>query len=282
MRAAIVCVLLGGCLLKPDPPGGCVHWGTWGPIESGMFDAHVNTTQDEWGAWLSPDKLELFYSTFDNMGGATIYRAHRSSNDVPFEAGENVTVSPGPTGDSDPFLSDDGLTMWYGTSAASDLDLVVATRASRAGTMFDMGAKVSDVNTTRVEIDADLTSDGSLMFFTSDRGSPGNGNDIYVARRSATRWNAPVPIHGLDTIADESSPTVSRDGSELIVGVDKTVHDFRGDPATFAYTDLGAIPGTDDGREWGDPQLTRDGTILVLMLQRASRDLVFTQRRCED
>jgi Tol biopolymer transport system component len=82
--------------------------------------------------------------------------------------------------ESTPEISDDGLTLYYTSSLGFDgLDLYVATRASL--TMhFTTGTKITELSTQEADADPWVSSDGRVIYFTSNRG---NGARIYHASR---------------------------------------------------------------------------------------------------
>lgn len=72
------------------------------------------------------------------------------------------------------------------------------------------------INTPFWESQPSLSSDGTYLYFASDREGGQGGTDIYVSRRSATGWTTPRNVGSvINTIGNEMSPMISPDGSRL-------------------------------------------------------------------
>lgn len=79
-----------------------------------------------------------------------------------------------------PYLTDDELTIYFSSDAAGSIDLWTATRANKTDP-FGPAVLVEVVNSPATEYDAEISADGTTLWFASDR----NGNfDIYVATRT--------------------------------------------------------------------------------------------------
>jgi hypothetical protein len=81
---------------------------------------------------------------------------------------------------ADGFLSDDGLTIYFSRSMDDNGDIFVAARAATDEAFGDAVA-LSTVNTPYDDRDPWLSPDGTLLYFSSDRDTPGILN-IYQAR----------------------------------------------------------------------------------------------------
>lgn len=81
---------------------------------------------------------------------------------------------------ADGFLSDDGLTLYFTRSADDSGDLFV-TRRSATSESFGEAIPLSTINTSYDDRDPWVSSDGTLLYFSSDRDTPGTLN-IYQAR----------------------------------------------------------------------------------------------------
>ncbi len=61
-----------------------------------------------------------------------------------------------------------------------------------------------------------LSSDGKLLYFTSDRPGGLGGTDIYVSTRTATGWTAPRNLgSAVNSAMNDMSPVISPDGARL-------------------------------------------------------------------
>jgi len=100
------------------------------------------------------------------------YLATRPDTSQPFGA-PTAVVSGLTAGDvlADAFLSDDGLTMFYAAATGgAKPDIFVAWRLSTADP-FSLPTRLADLNTASDERDPWLSPDGTLFYFTSDRGN---------------------------------------------------------------------------------------------------------------
>ena len=72
------------------------------------------------------------------------------------------------TEDSAPFLTNDGLTLYYASGPSGARDLYIATRGS-VGTQFTSGTKIAELSTAFNDSDPWVSSDGREIYFISDR-----------------------------------------------------------------------------------------------------------------
>ena len=144
--------MVGGCFVKPAPPTAlCQNLGDWGAPQLNIF-ANVNRSDaDDWGAYLSPDKLELvFASGRDNM--TAVYHALRQHPQDVFDAPTQLPLDPLSAVDADPFLSDDAKRIWYGING--DIDIVTSSRTDRMSP-FAKATTLQNVQSTDTDGDHD-------------------------------------------------------------------------------------------------------------------------------
>jgi hypothetical protein len=73
------------------------------------------------------------------------------------------------------------------------------------------------VNSEADEFGLSLTSDGSVLYFDSDRAGGFGGKDLYRADRAGATWGVPENLGGaVNTPLREYCPAISPDGQELI------------------------------------------------------------------
>lgn len=79
-------------------------------------------------------------------------------------SGELSTI----TDDGSPFLTLDGLTLYYGSGPSGARDIYVATRTS-VNDAFTSGAKIDELNTNANDSDPWVSPDGKEIYFVSNR-----------------------------------------------------------------------------------------------------------------
>jgi len=166
----------------------------WGaPINLGPV---VNSSADEYGASVSADGLELYFSGYlgaagrvrpGGYGHADLWVTKRATRNDPW----GTPVNLGPTvnsafQDARPFLSADALVLFFDSGRPGGYgrnDLYMTTRATRSdpwGTPVNLGPIV---NSAAFDECARISQDASTLFFDSDRPDGYGGFDI---------WQAPI------------------------------------------------------------------------------------------
>jgi Tol biopolymer transport system component len=101
------------------------------------------------------------------------------------------------------------------------------------GGRFQGRQQVAGVNTPSVEGQPNVRRDGLEIFFFSNRpGAISGSNDIYAAARASTAdtWSAPVNLGtAVNTLASETRPSLSWDGTMLYFGSNRTGGDGDSD-----------------------------------------------------
>ncbi len=198
--------------IRPGGLGGIDLWVAYREHAHDDFDwqppvnlgAGVNSTADDNApSYLENDELGIaqlyFVSTrAGGLGGQDIYLSNQTP-DGSFGPASVVADLSTPSTDSRPSIRHDGREIIFQSnrpgSLSALLDLWVATRAS---TLDDWSTPVSlgtTINTTAIENNANLSSDGKTLFFSSDRPGGFGGVDLYVTTRTKLRGQSGiVPI----------------------------------------------------------------------------------------
>jgi len=108
-----------------------------------------------------------------------LYLAERSDKGAPWGRPYPIDELNTAKGEGDPFLTSDGLTLFFASDAEGQSDLMVAERPSLTEP-FGEPQLVAGVNSDGSETDPFLSADGKTLYFTSDRDGT---QDVYVATR---------------------------------------------------------------------------------------------------
>ncbi|MHC4536543.1 MAG: hypothetical protein ACYS6K_21545 [Planctomycetota bacterium] len=217
---------------ESDRPGGVGTYDIWVSTRATKEDdwgapmnlgAPINTP--DWQAYpcISADGLELY---FNDWGLWVVRRATVSD---PWGEPENHTTSNINTskGGLTPSLSSDGLSLflasfWPKEPWENDWDLYVSTRSTRDDLWSEpvnLGPTVNGVNSTSLNYCPNISADGLLLFFASDRPGGYGRQDLWMTRRTTIDgpWSEPVNL-GPTINSDkwEVEPEISPDGRSLL------------------------------------------------------------------
>ena len=113
----------------------------------------------------------------------------------------NLSGLNSPDSDLSPFLSADGLSLYFGTTRPGGLggeDLWVARRSSTTSAFGAPANLGSTINTADAERSPALTADGLTLYFATTRPGGSGGFDIWAAHRTDPRndldWQAPINL----------------------------------------------------------------------------------------
>ncbi len=207
--------------------------------------------------------------------------------DAPPVVWTNVAVVPGfSAGDQDPTLTSDMLELYF----TRGTDIYFSTRptaTSAWNTPMEAGY------TTPVgsfEQSPELTGDGLVLQFTSDRGTGTDLDVYYVARLNrASAWGQPTELASVNRGAfDERPGSATTDGKYLTLSSDRNGNGtsvdlyeaFRPGALGTAYDPPVRIPLSTNGED-GSPFLTNDGLTLYYAsapVGSAIRDLFVATR----
>ena len=132
---------------------------------------------------VSPDQLSIYFVS-DRSGNVDIWRSTRASIGAAFDPPEAVSELNTSSEEGGITLSSDGLEVIITSNrpgGAGARDLYRATRAN-AGDPFSNLQPLAELNTPNNEIDPTLSSDGSELYFASNRG--GAESNLYRVVRS--------------------------------------------------------------------------------------------------
>jgi hypothetical protein len=188
---------------------------------------------DLYGPSLSADGMTLYFSATGIGATDDIYVANRTVRGKAFQAASELGVVNSPQyDDGSPFISDDGLTLYFyskrSTTFTSDRNIWFAKRKTAQGA-FGQPDLLAMVNGQDDDHLPWLSRDELTIVFSSFRA--GNG-DLYVAKRDGRdkTFSAPEPLGGVnDPSTKEDRAALTNDGltiyfvSDRSVGSDKDI-----------------------------------------------------------
>lgn len=152
------------------------------------LDIYFTARASRMGSWTSPDAIATInHTSFDELPGSVNVDASRITlssdrNGMGTDLYESIRMGALGTpyyppvrmplstsvDDGAPFLTSDGLTLYYASGPGGSRDLFVATRATLADS-FTTGTRIDELNTPSNDSDPWVSPDGREIYFTSDR-----------------------------------------------------------------------------------------------------------------
>jgi hypothetical protein len=149
----------------------------------------INTEYEEQNPSLTPDELEIFFSSDRPRGCGSwdIWVAARPDRDSPWGKPRNVKEINSPAVEAWPCVSSDGLTLWW--TEVSTKDILYSTRPSKKDPFEKPRRLGSPVNTlawdVQFEVSPDWPKPGAVAYFV--RGRSIKSVDIYCAEWITSR-----------------------------------------------------------------------------------------------
>ena len=190
----------------------------------------VNSAQDETDPSLSTDQLSLYFRSNrpGGIGREDLWVTTRSTTSDPW--GEPVNLGSPPNSihdDSDPSISADRLSLYFSEYGSTInvrpdgygiSDIWITTRPATDAPWGEPVNLGPTVNSTRDDFMQCISSDGLMLFFSSNRVGGSGENDLYMARRATVSdpWSVPVNLGPtINGPTGDNDPEVSADGSVL-------------------------------------------------------------------
>jgi len=184
----------------------------------------INSSHDESGPSISADGLRLYFEA-DQPGGygnRDLWVSTRPTRFDPWGTPVNLGAIVNTTWrDGDPAVSSNGLSLFFESlrpGGHGERDLWVSTRPTLSdpwGTPVNLGAIV---NTPYYDGDPEISADGLMLFFNSNRPGGSHSFDIWVTRRATIDddWGVPVNLGSIvNSPIGEGTPSLSADGRTL-------------------------------------------------------------------
>jgi len=184
--------------------------------------AELNTANTDWMPWLSPDGMEIHFAS-DRVSSPVMYHIYRSVRGCPvqtFAVPARVAGINQPPRQFSPCISEDGLTMYFGSERSDGMSDIAIWEVKRAAVTSPWNGLTQrmlppPINTaSAVEWDgvAQVIRGGLLMYFYTSRWT-GNQLDLAKASRASTlqEFGAVQRVNELNTTSHELYPFLTRD-----------------------------------------------------------------------
>ncbi len=209
----------------------------FGPWTSGDKVMALVTTSREDDPTITADGLELIFASdrTGTLGGMDLWIATRTSPAQPFGVASRVPSVNGPANEDQPWLSPDGLTLYFSSDGFGTADVFMSTRSSRA-MAWSAPVNVVELSSPAIDQVGGLTADQLAIVLASDRGGgTAPQKDLYIASRATTTdaWSTPVLVSELSTPLEEASPTFAGGGQAVYFTRDNDLYVARRAGASF-------------------------------------------------
>ena len=180
-------------------------------VSSGSAETRISFTADGLTAALGSSRT-------GTEGGIDIFLATRASTGVPFGVFTNALLTSVNSSDQehDPFLSSDGLRLYFAPSTGGQ-HIEVATRATVASAF---GSPTTLIDGDQTDADPTLSPDERVIVFASRR-TGSDGADLWFATRAtpSDAFGTAVKLaSAVNSSDDDADPALSADGCTLYFG----------------------------------------------------------------
>jgi hypothetical protein len=218
-------------------------------------------------------------------GNYDVYAAARAEGNGPFGQAASVGGINSTLSEHSPFLSPDGLTLWF---SRQDLSSGAAVRpydevltSVRAASTFDVADPVAGAVNTLLgdERAPQVSGDGTAMLFTRAAEKTPDDHDIYLARLEGGQWNTIERLAVLSGAGTNERALSLVEGRRAIFYIrDDQIHeviwtgDDLGAPAVdVVHSELDAAPLDVKVGVWGSP----DGTEIWFDSNRSGAQQIY-------
>jgi hypothetical protein len=256
-------------VFDPGPP-----WSAMQPIIA------INTASYETDPALSPDGLELFFSSDrpGTVGALDVYRSTRATTADPFGAPLPVAELQTAGDDYAVEIASDGLTIYF----RRQNDIYRARRASRSTPFTNI---THDTELSTAMVDSNPALSGDLRIASTTREGPfGVNKELLLFTRSNRNqpWGTPRALDELSTTADESASVLDQTGTRMMFHSDRpgsvgaTDIYFTARPSTSAMF-LPPVPISEINTAVIESDPSLDATWSILVIERQNDIYIATR-----
>jgi len=247
----IVKMDLFGASLPDDAYLVTVHGIASGNWSSPVNVTELNTSSDDFMGSVSHNGLTLYLHSnrSGGAGGTDIWKSTRSEINATWETPVIVSELSTTAWDGDPFLSDDGLTLWFASDRSGGYgyhDIWVSTRTILTAN-WGTPSHVPSVNCSYNDDRPSVSPDGLTIWFASDKfPDTGGGWDVWVATRpdKSSSWEGRTSVSEIKVSREEYAPWVSPDQLTMYYSSDR-------EGGLGAY-DVWKVTRQDKSSQWGN------------------------------
>ncbi len=178
---------------------------------SGAVESKMSMTEDALFAVVASD-------VSGGAGGSDIWETTRPNTNASWGSLTRTHVISLATGNSelDPFVTPDGLSIYYAPLVSGSQSIVAAKRTA-LNDAFSSGSPVAELNTSGSNFDPTLFANDRVIVFASDRNTALSGDNIWYATRQNTTqaFSTPRLVPGVNSDMDDGDPHVSKDGCRI-------------------------------------------------------------------
>ncbi|TES90930.1 MAG: T9SS type A sorting domain-containing protein [Candidatus Cloacimonadota bacterium] len=187
----------------------------WGPATN--LGSNINTSYLEDGNSISQDSSKLYLSSDrpGGLGGADVWVSEYVGGwQVPVNLGGNVnTVSD----EYEPSISSDRTKLYFSSYRSGGYGVSDIYVSEYVGGVWQPAVNLGpNINTADNEGCPSVSTDGSKLFFVSDRPGGYGWTDIWFAESSGDSWMLPVNLgDSINSPDNDLTPCISNDGLKL-------------------------------------------------------------------
>jgi hypothetical protein len=205
-----------------------------GPFAAAQLLVDANSNSEDNGAFLTADRLELFFfsTRAGGAGGRDIWVRRRASATAGWDPPRVVTELNSAANDYMPSLTGDGLIIFFASNrmGGNADDVWTASRASRTAG-FSAPVLVAEVSALATAATSPFISrDGLTLTYADDRGGGQGGRDLWSTTRSSVSSPFAAPTNlgpQFNSGQTDDDPSLSLDGRELFFVTDRVAATSR-------------------------------------------------------